>query len=233
MVEIIAEIGQNHNGDMNLAYELIHSAKENGADIVKFQLFNSKELFTKKNNPWFDYNCKTEISKEQLFLLYNECNKVGIEFLASAFDIERVIWLEELRVKRYKIASRSINNFNLINSILKTKKPLIVSLGMWNKPGFPILKTQAKIDFLYCVSKYPTNIEDLNFKAIDFNKYSGFSDHTIGLTASMIAISRGAKIIEKHFTLDKKFYGPDHKGSMTPSELEILHQFRLEAIKCI
>ena len=226
MFEIIAEIGQNHNGDMELAKQMIKAAKESGADAVKFQVYAVNKVFTKENNPWYEYNCKTELSKDNVIELAQECKKQEIEFIASAFDVERVGWLEEVKVKRHKIASRSIKDKELIEAMIKTNKPIIVALGMWNEVEFPEILTDVSVFYLYCVSKYPTLIEDLNFDKIDFNKYAGFSDHTIGIEAAKIAIERGANIIEKHFTLDKNMYGPDHQGSMTPDELKQLNSFR-------
>src|SRR4030043_1422092 len=151
-MEIIAEIGQNHNGDMDLALEMIHSAKENGANTVKFQLYEARKLFSKIDNPWFEYNCKAELSKDDVSLLAGECEKIGIEFLASAFDAERIAWLEDAGVKRHKMASRSIYDKELIESFCRTGKPLLVSLGMWRERQPPLFNTDAKVDFLYCVS---------------------------------------------------------------------------------
>ena len=91
-MEIIAEIGQNHNGDIGLAIELIYAASENGADVAKFQLYDAKKLFSKKNNPWYEYNCKTELSRDDVELLSQKCLEVGIEFMASVFDIPRIEW---------------------------------------------------------------------------------------------------------------------------------------------
>lgn len=220
-VQIIAEIGQNHNGDMSLAKKLIEKAKECGADVAKFQLFDAQNLFKIDNNPWYDYNLKTEISRKQLDGLYRICSDLNIEFMATPFDVERVDWLESLNVKRYKIASRSIYDRGLIEKVLTTEKPMIVSLGMWNNPEFPEIKGPS-VDFLYCISEYPTPLERLNLGAVDFEKYSGFSDHTIGIMAALTAVARGARIIEKHFTLDKTMYGPDHMGSMDVNDLERL-----------
>ena len=156
MIELIAEIGQNHNGDMSLAKELIHAANDSGADVAKFQVYEAKSLFPKEGNEWFEYNCKTELNSDQVFELSEECEKAGIEFMASVFDVMRIEWLERVGVKRYKIASRSIQDAALIGALVKTDKPLMVSLGMWKNKEFPVIKTQQKLDFLYCVSKYPT-----------------------------------------------------------------------------
>jgi len=232
-VEIIAEIGQNHNGDIVLARELIHSAKESGADVAKFQVYDARTLFPKEGNEWFDYNCNTELSRKQIEELAEECSRVGIEFMASVFDVERVAWLEEVGVKRYKIASRSIRDVDLIATLAATGKPLLASLGMWQGSKFPEIKNSVKVDFLYCISKYPTPLSDLQFSQVDFNIYTGFSDHTIGVNASITALARGAKVLEKHFTLDKSLMGPDHAGSMTPEELALIDAFRNDLRKCL
>src|SRR3954468_5086707 len=129
--EIIAEIGQNHNGDMKMATDLIRAAKDCGADVAKFQMYEARALFPKENNPWYDYNCRTELSRAQVDELANECARLDIEFMASVFDLERVEWLEAIGVKRYKVASRSVRETALVERLVATGKPLIVSLGMW------------------------------------------------------------------------------------------------------
>lgn len=225
-MEIIAEIGQNHNGDLGLAKELIQVAKECGADVAKFQLYDAVALFPKEENPWYEYNCKTEISRKDLDTLVQECDRVGIEFMSSVFDVERLGWLEEVGVKRHKVASRSIFDHELIDALVATNKRLLVSLGMWGKESFPEIEAPGGVDYLYCVSKYPTELSDLKFSEVSYEHYAGFSDHTIGVVAAEIAMARGARIIEKHFTLDKTMYGPDHEGSMLPGELRELVAFQ-------
>jgi N-acetylneuraminate synthase/N,N'-diacetyllegionaminate synthase len=224
-MEIIAEIGQNHNGDMQLARRLIAEAKAAGATVAKFQVYNARALFPKEGNAWFDYNCETELSRTDVEILARECEREGIEFMASVFDVERVAWLEAIGMRRYKIASRSVRDRALIEACAGTGKRLIVSLGMWHGDDFPEIHASA-VDFLYCVSKYPTALSDLHLSRVDFSRYAGFSDHTIGNAAAMAALARGARIIEKHFTLDHRMYGPDHAGSMVPSELAELCRFR-------
>ena len=215
---IIAEIGQNHNGDLEIAKKLIRVAREKGADIVKFQLYDVGKIFT-SDFQWYKEAKEAQLTKEQVLELVGDCENVGIEFSASVFDLERLQWTEELGMKRYKIASRSIYEEELINKIAATGKDIMASLGMYKEDGFPEINTKGKVDFLYCVAKYPTMPEDLDFLNVDFSRHAGFSDHTIGITASLIAMARGARIIEKHFTLDKQMYGPDHSGSMNPNEL--------------
>lgn len=225
-MEIIAEIGQNHNGDMQLARRLIAEAKAAGAGVAKFQVYDARALFPKEGNEWFDYNCKTELSRGDVEVLARDCEREGIEFMASVFDVERISWLESVGMRRYKIASRSVTDRALIEAVAKTGKPMLVSLGMWDGADFPRITSPGGVDYLYCVSKYPAEMSDLHFGKVDFARYAGFSDHTIGIDAATIALSRGARIIEKHFTLDKAMYGPDHSGSMTPAELLALSRFQ-------
>ncbi len=221
---IIAEIGQNHNGDMELARQLITAAKENGADIAKLQLYDVDSIFP-PTFEWYKEAKEAQLSRGQVIELSRWCGEVGIEFLTSVFDTERLRWCEEIGMKRYKIASRSIYDRKLLRAVAATGKDIIVSLGMYHGKGFPRINTEGKVDFLYCVAKYPTAPEDLNFLGVDFSKYSGFSDHTIGIEAALVAVARGARIIEKHFTLDKNMHGPDHGGSMEPDELRQIVEF--------
>lgn len=225
--EIIAEIGQNHNGDMELAKKLINAAKNSGADVAKFQVYDAKALFPPKElNPWFDYNCKTELKKHDIFRIFEYCSKVGIEFMASVFDLERLEWLEEIGVKRYKLASRSILDEGLIEGLVSTGKPLIISLGHWRNKEFPVISPNTKVDFLFCVSKYPTPLNELKLNEVDFKKYSGFSDHSEGISASCASFVLGSRILEKHLTMDRTAFGPDHAGSMTPEDLCAINTFR-------
>jgi sialic acid synthase SpsE len=225
-MEIIAEIGQNHNGDMRLAKRLIAEAKAAGASVAKFQVYGARALFPKEGNEWFDYNCRTELTRADVEMLAQECARVGIEFMASVFDVERVDWLHRVGMRRYKIASRSVTDQPVLEACAATGRRLIVSLGMWRGEAFPDISAPGGVDFLYCISKYPTPLADLKLGRVDFARYAGFSDHTIGVEAAMAALARGARIIEKHFTLDKTMYGPDHACSMTPAELATLCRFR-------
>jgi len=240
---IIAEIGINHGGNMDLALEMIISAYLSGADMVKFQLYDPKKLldeglFTPQD--WQEI-LKAELTFEQVEQLATWCQVVGIEFMASAFDLERLAWLEKLNVKRHKIASRMIYSKEYCQAVMDTGKPYLVSNGFMNKKnplGESVRSAFLRLDkfnpgcnFLYCVSKYPTPLKDVKFNFETFKFYSGFSDHTVGLTASMTALALGAHIIEKHFTLDRDAPGPDQKGSMTPDELKVLCQYRDELME--
>lgn len=232
-MEIIAEIGQNHNGDMDIAVKMIRQAKASGADVAKFQIYDARVLFPQEGNTWFEYNCRTELSRDQVKLLAEECDRVGIEFMASVFDVERVGWTEDISVKRYKIASRSIHDRELVQAIAHTGKPVIASLGMWDNAEFPVIQTRGSVDYLYCVAKYPAEPIELKLGSVDFDKYSGFSDHSVGITAALVAFSRGAKIVEKHFTLNRSLFGPDHVCSMIPEELVQLCRLRDEIAQCL
>lgn len=220
---VIAEIGHNHNGNMSIAKKLIHLAKDCGATIAKFQLYDTEKLewgegeYTRK---LYEDLKSSELTRAQLEILKTECDKINIEFMCSVFDKSLVDWTEEINMKRYKIASRSIHDKPLLNKICKTGKDMIISLGWWDKGPFPKIETKGKVDFLYCVSKYPASFEDLDMPM--FTGYSGFSDHTPGITASLVAVSRGARIIEKHFTLDRNMPGYDQKASIEPHELKTL-----------
>ena len=218
-VLIIPECGHNHFGNIELAKLMIEEAKNCGAEIVKFQLYDTNKIKKFYQSRYAELKF-SELTFEDVKKLKEHCDKVGIEFMASAFDIERVRWLEELGVKRHKIASRSIRDEELIKAMERTKKPIIASLGNWNDIILPKIK---KAQFLYCISEYPAYIVEGQFpNSFNNNGIVGFSDHTIGCYWAREAIKRGAIIIEKHFTLDKKLPGHDMKGSMEPYELRDL-----------
>lgn len=207
---IIAEIGQNHCGDMGLAEKLIDLAKDNGADLVKFQLYDSRQLYG-------EYQ-PTELSRDRAFGLFEYGQKAGIEVFFSVFDKERVRWCEEMKVSHYKISCAMSTNPYLVGDVLKTRVPLILSSDIARPPD-------SRISALYCIPKYPASLSDLRFGDVGFiNDFQGYSDHTIGLTAAKVALSRDAGIIEKHFAIDHET-GIDAKWSMTPMELRELKRF--------
>jgi len=246
--EIIAEIGINHCGDMWMAMNMINLAKECGADTVKFQIYDPEKLLDPKDFSGQDWQAilKSKLNFYQVVELWDYCKEVGIEFLASAFDHDGLRWLETIGVKRHKIASRSIYDKAYVEKVKITGKPYIVSLGWLDKRDIKIetekqllirlglFESEERVKFLRCSSKYPTPLrESLVFNSMFSNPmfrtpYDGYSDHTIGLTASKCAIAYGAEIIEKHFTLDKESIGPDHKCSMDVKELKELCTFRDE-----
>lgn len=231
---IIAEIGINHNGNINLAHELIRQAKMSGADIAKFQFYDPNKIFGPKGSypdgKNYEFALTIQFNYEQAKILKKWCDEEEIEFMASVFDIERFEWMEALGVKRYKIASRSVENEELCQKILQTGKETFISLGFWLKEGAPYRHENAR--YFYCVPKYPCPHEDIKLpEAFEKSIYQGFSDHTIGIEVSLVAAAKGAIIIEKHFTLNKGLTGPDHICSATPQELVHLCQYAREIEK--
>jgi sialic acid synthase SpsE len=204
---IIAEIGQNYCGDMDLAKRLIGLAKDNGASLVKFQLFDGLQLYGS--------HTEIELTFSQANTLLRWGNELGIEVFFSVFDIKRVGWCEQLGVKRYKVAARHGTNIPLRESIIATGKPIIQSMSPavshYYIPGAA---------YLYCVSVYPY-CGKMPSNALDFRWWEGISDHTFGLESSFDAINAGSRIIEKHFALDHNT-GIDAPWSMNPVELKEL-----------
>lgn len=245
-ITVIAEIGINWQGEMDLAREMIWAAKECGADVAKFQLYVPERILDRERpviSRWWDLICKTELTKARLHILVNECQRAGIPFLTSVFHPDRVEWCEEVGVEWYKVASRSMYDEELARAIHKTKKPCIISYGYYNGycDALRLLDggwMNEKHKTLYCVSQYPAPLSEIHLRRGTFfgaGCYDGFSDHTIGITASVVAMSLGAKIIEKHFTMDRKMPGPDHVCSIEPDELHRLCNMRddiEEIIKC-
>ncbi|MDH5720865.1 MAG: N-acetylneuraminate synthase family protein [Spirochaetia bacterium] len=235
---LTAEIGLNHNNDIELAQKLIREAAKAGADGVKFQSYTT-DLFINKNEPkikeLYQIFQKYELSKEAHSILQKTAHDEGIDFFSTPLSIDWVKNLNELNVPFFKIASGDINNFQLILEILKTNKPVIISTGAASLDE--IEKTSAlcrlwpniNAVFLHCVSMYPVEKKSLNLINIAYlserlNALTGFSDHSIGYEAAFAAVSTGAVFIEKHFTFDKNLPGPDHKLSADPSELKILRE---------
>lgn len=227
-VLIIAEIGLNHNGNMQLARCLIEEAAAAGANVAKFQFFDVSKYFG-PDFEWYDACMEARLDFDRAAALKAHCDAVGIEFCASAFDTEGVEWCERLGVTRHKLASRCIRQDDVIRAMGESGKPMIVSLGMWGEEALPHIDARGTVDFLYCIAKYPTEPTDVRLHTVDFRLYSGFSDHTIGTAAAKIAVARGARIIEKHFTLSKRMYGPDQQGSAEPHELREIVQFARQA----
>jgi len=233
---IIAEIGINHNGSLDLAHELIRQAKGNGADVVKFQFYDPAKIFgpqgSHPNEAAYRQALTVQFGFEEARKLKQWCDDADIEFMASTFDAERFRWMEDLGVKRHKIASRTVQDEDLCRSILATGKETFLSLGLWTGKGVPYPAANAR--YLLCVTKYPCPLADIRMPA-DFSRsvYCGFSDHTLGIEAALIAMARGATVIEKHFTLNKGLAGPDHVCSMTPDELATLSRLGREVERAV
>lgn len=225
---VIAEIGINHNGSLDLAHELIRQAAIAGADIAKFQFYDPHKIFGPKgSHPNADALVQAlavQFGRDDAKRLKAWCDEERIEFMASVFDLERFDWIREIGVRRHKIASRAVQNEELCRRIFATGQDAFVSLGFWDRRGVPYDAPNAK--YLYCVPKYPAEYRDISLpRAFAESPYVGFSDHTVGIEASLVAIGRGARVIEKHFTLNKGLPGPDHVCSATPDELALLCRY--------
>ncbi|NBI63087.1 N-acetylneuraminate synthase [Clostridiales bacterium] len=249
---IIAEAGDNHNGKIELAYQLIDKAVEAGADCVKFQTFITEEVISKiakmadyqKNNTGneesqFDMVKKLELSFDDFRALKRYCEKRKIMFLSTPFDLPSIEFLNSLDLTLWKIPSGEITNLPYLIKIANTHKDVILSTGMATifeiEQAIKILNDNGagKITLLHCTTEYPAPIDEVNLTAIKtmsdyFNLDTGYSDHTQGITIPVAAVAMGAKVIEKHFTLDKNMKGPDHKASLEPDELrEMVRAIRL------
>lgn len=245
-VFIIAEAGVNHNGNINNAFKLAKIALKSGADFVKFQFFVAESLASKKSKK-AQYQLKNiknkdksqasmlsklQLSLKDLIKLEKYCQKIKINFLLSFFDHKSINLVKKFKLKYIKIPSGEITNFPLLRDIAKAKKKIILSTGMANlkeiKDALKIFNDnkvlKKDITILHCTTDYPTKTEDVNLNSMltikdNFKCNIGYSDHTTGYDASLYAVALGAKIIEKHFTIDKKMNGPDHKASLDPNEL--------------
>ena len=240
---IIAEAGVNHNGELEIAKELVREAKKCGADIVKCQTATLSSLVykTAKMAEYQKENIGQEMSQrdmlKKLMLSYDEftelaayCREIGITFLSTPFDLESIDFLVELGCDMWKIPSGEITNLPYLEKIGKTHKNIILSTGMCTmqevEDAVNVLDKNdcGKITLLHCTTQLPTAYCDVNLKAMltlhkKFGYDVGYSDHTQGIEVPIAAIAMGATVIEKHFTLDRNMEGPDHKASLEPQEL--------------
>lgn len=240
-VFIIAEAGVNHNGDIEIAKKLIEKAKEVGANAVKFQSFTADGLLSEdvklehvKGGSLKNFFNSVSLSYENHQELKKYCDDVGIEFMSTPFDFGKADLLNDLGVNRFKVASCDINNLPFLKYIAKKGKTMIVSTGtaaMWEiKVAYDMIREhlpEDKIYMLHCVSNYPTKLEDANINRMIAMKQLvgnnvGYSDHTQGIIAALVAVSHGAKVIERHFTLDNNMDGPDHLLSSDPLEFGLM-----------
>ena len=245
-VYIIAEAGDNHNGDFNTALKLVDVAKRAGADCVKFQTFVTEEIISKyaemaeyqkkntgKEESQFEMVKRLELSFDEFRKIKEYCDRVGIQFLSTPFDLKSVDFLNELGVPFFKIPSGEITNYPYLIKIAHTGKPVVMSTGMCEPDeilaAINVLEKNGsgEITLLHCNTEYPTPLKDVNLYAMRtmkkmFGKKVGYSDHTKGIEVPVAAVALGACVIEKHFTLDKNMPGPDHKASITPEELKEL-----------
>ena len=245
---IIAEAGINHNGLLKKALKLIDAAALAGADAIKFQTFKAENIATKfapkakyqknkffKKENQFKMLKKLELTKQMHFKCMQYCKKKKIIFISSAFDEESLNFLKKINIKIFKVPSGEINNTPYLELLGKFKKKVILSTGMSNILDIDrAIKTLVKngtsknnITLMQCTSSYPAPFEEINLRVINslekrFKLRVGFSDHSLGSIASIAAVAIGAKVIEKHITMDKKLVGPDHKSSLNPSEFKLM-----------
>ncbi len=242
---VIAEIGNNHQGDLNNAKKLIEDAKSSGASAVKFQRRDNKELFTSEmfDSPYVgpqsfastygEHRDKLELSDNDFDEIYNYSKKIGIDFFVTPFDLKSADFLNELGLESYKIASGDLTNFPLIEKVAKFQKPMIISTGA--SDFWEVEKTlnyakniNPRIILLQCTSIYPAKPITINLNVINTyrEKFSdtviGYSGHDSGITIPVAAYALGARVIEKHFTLDRTQKGTDHQFSLTPDLLKSL-----------
>ncbi len=245
---IIAEAGINHKGNFVIAKKFIRTAKDCGADAVKFQSFDPKEVVTKnlslagyqkrnlknKKLKMLEMISKYSLSKKEQIKLFKYAKKVKIDFISSAFDSDSLDFLiNELKIKILKIPSGEITNFPYLQKIASTKRKIILSTGMSNlkeiKQALSILESKGlkrdNITVLHCNTAYPTPVSDVNLNVLNkiknqLNVRVGYSDHTLGIEISIAAVALGAEVIEKHFTLNKSWDGPDQKSSLNALELK-------------
>ncbi len=239
---IIAEIGVNHNGSLLMARKLVDSAKKCGADAVKFQTFTAGSLVTRSavkaayqkrrtssSESQYEMLKKLELSREAHMALKKHCMKRGIEFLSSAFDEDGTDFLYGIGMRRFKIPSGEITNLPFLRHIARKKCPIILSTGMSTMKevaeALDIIYSAGNrnVTLLHCVTEYPAPHAEINLMAMlsmkkQFKVEAGYSDHTVGIEIPIAAVALGAKVIEKHFTLDKNLPGPDHKASASPAE---------------
>ena len=244
-VIVIAEAGVNHNGDLDNAIKLIDVAAKAGADFVKFQTFKVKRLVTKQaqkatyqkentggTNSQFEMLRQLEIPPDWYPKLLQRCKEKEIDFLSTGFDLESIDFLDQLGQKCFKVPSGEITHKSLLRRIAQKKKPVIISTGMATmqeihaavKVFLEAGLTKNNITVLHCTTAYPTPLNEVNLMAMktienELEVAIGYSDHTLGTAVAIAAVGLGAKLIEKHFTLDKNLPGPDHKASLEPNEL--------------
>ncbi len=229
---VIAEGGLNHNGDINIAKKLIDSAKECGANAIKFQTYKT-ENFVRETNQYFDVFKNAELNFEQFEELKNYSKSIGLTFFSTPFDIESAEFLNQLEIPCFKIASSDLTNLPLITKIAKMQKPMIISSGLSTMNEINdavnccLFEGNNQIALLHCVANYPTQPNEVNMNVINTLKKTfdfpiGYSDNGESSLVDIVAVSMGANIIEKHFTLDKKMSGPDHGFSIEPNDLKSL-----------
>ena len=244
---IIAEAGVNHNGDIQIAKQLVDVAAMAGADYVKFQTFKTEDLVSKdarkaayqqrnmsltEDSSQYSILKKLELSREHHSELVAHCNKRKIKFLSTPFDLSSIDFLTSLHLGLWKIPSGEITNYPYLKRIALWHEPVIFSTGMCEmteiEEAMKVLLrngvTKEQLTVLHCNTEYPTPMRDVHLHAMktiadQLGVKVGYSDHTLGIEIPIAAVALGACVIEKHFTLDREMDGPDHRASLEPKEL--------------
>jgi len=243
---IIAEAGVNHNGDLDVAFQLVDAAVAAGADSIKFQTFKTEKLVTRdaakaqyqkettgSDETQYEMLKRLELSEAAHTQLQAYCEQQGIMFLSSPFDETSADLLDEMGVPAFKLGSGEITNIPLLQHIAHKQKPMIISTGMSYLTEIEAALNAIEavgnppVALLHCVSNYPAEYGDSNLRVMEtmrraFDVPVGYSDHTLGINIPIAAVALGATIIEKHFTLDKNARGPDHRASLEPYELKLM-----------
>ena len=252
MTLIIAEAGVNHNGDISIAHKLIDAAVNTGADIIKFQTFKAtnlatlsarkapyQRLLTEDKESQQKMLKNLELPEESYYELKKHCADANIEFLTTAFDLDSLSFINKLNLKRFKIPSGEITNYPYLKKIGSSGLPIILSTGMSKldeiRDAIDVLvkfgTSKNDLTILHCTTEYPTPFGEVNLNAMQtilktFGTNIGYSDHTEGIEVAIAAVALGAKVIEKHITLDNKMKGPDHAASLEPNIFK-------QMVKCI
>ncbi len=262
-IYIVAEIGCNHNGDFNLAKKMVEEAKKAGVDAVKFQTFKADQLISKyapkaeyqikvtgNQESQLEMTRKLELPYEEFIKLEEYAKELGLDVFSTPFDFESIDFLASRNQKMWKIPSGELLNLPYLEKISRLPiegKEIVLSTGMATieeiKASVNVLTKNGmvpeKITILHCNTEYPTPYEDVNLNSIiglknEFKGYNvGFSDHSPGYYAAIASVPYGITFIEKHFTLNKDFEGPDHKASVTPDELRLLCEGIRAVEKCL
>lgn len=245
-VYIIAEVGANHNGDLQLSLKMVDEIVKTGVDAIKFQMYNPLELYSadaimaryQKENvdteSILEMSRSHQLQPDEHLTLYKRCKELGVDYICTAFDMESMLFLENnCDMAYYKIASGEIYSLDILQYIANHRKPIIMSTGMTDYDTISVIlkiineKVKQDITILHCISNYPAEYDEVNLRNMleiqkRFGCRIGFSDHTIGNECAIAAVAIGATMIEKHVTLDKTLPGPDHKASIDIPELKSL-----------
>ena len=245
-IRMIAEAGVNHNGSIELAKQMVDQARAAGVDYVKFQTFQPETLVSRfaekaeyqkettgSGGSQLEMLQKLALTQEDFRELKGYCDKVGVGFLSTPFDLDSIDFLETLDMDFWKIPSGEITNLPYLVRIAHTGREIVMSTGMCRETDIEAAVTALRqngageITLLHCNTQYPTPMEDVNLRVMDtlrrhFGVPVGYSDHTIGIEVPIAAAALGATVIEKHFTLDKTMEGPDHRASLEPDELQAM-----------